>query len=259
MSTINTITGRATNDLSFARIGYENKITSALSAVYDAVLIPNTWERWESASGTVTASFNIAPASKVNYIAIAAHNLFTAGVTEVRVECVDSGLSSFVTVGSIRPTSNSPIFFEFDDFDGCARITVTLVGGTNREIGVIYAGEVLIMQQALYGGHTPINLASVTDYRNAMSDTGQFLGRTIRRRGLSSSFAWQNLTEQWYRDTFKPFVDSAKEKPFFIQWRPDYQTNEVAFGYTTGDIAPNNQAGVTRLVSVNMSMRAHDE
>tara|TARA_R110000796_G_scaffold64465_1_gene149382 strand:+ start:147 stop:920 length:774 start_codon:yes stop_codon:yes gene_type:complete len=250
--------GRPIDDPSYARIGYLNKITSAVTASTDAVLIPNTFERWTTSTGTVTASFNIGNLSTVNYIAIGAHNLFSAGVTNVRVQCKTSA-GSFITVATIKPQSNSPIYFEFNDFLLCAQVSVTITGGTNREIGIIYAGQSLIMQRALFGGHNPINLSSMTEYRNSMSDSGQFLGRRIKRKGQQSSFAWANITDEWYRDNFQPFVNAAKTTPFFIKTRPDYYVDEVAFGYTTADISPSNQGGTTRMLSVNFTMRAHDE
>jgi hypothetical protein len=63
----------------------------------------------------------------------------------------------------------------------------------------------------------------------------------------------------WYREHFQPFVNSAKSTPFFINWRPDFYASAAAFGYIVGDVAPTNQAGTTRMLSVNMTMRAHDE
>jgi hypothetical protein len=99
----------------------------------------------------------------------------------------------------------------------------------------------------------------MTEYRNSASDTGNFLGRKIRRKGQQTSFSWQNLTDDWMRSTFKPFINHAKTKPFFIQWRPDYFTDEVGFGFSTGDIIPTNQGGTTRMMSVGLEMRAHDE
>jgi len=261
MSTIARVSERASNDLSFARIGYNNLLVTPSVTAANATLIPNTWERWTSASGTMLATFDPAAPAVMNFVGIAAHNLFTAGAT-IKIETTQAiigGDSAYITQAVITPTSNAPIYVEFIEADPVERIRITITGGTNREVGVIYAGNALIMQQAIYGGHTPVNLASITDYRNAMSDSGQFLGRTIKRRGQATSFAWQNLTEQWYRDNFQPFVNSAKTTPFFIQWRPDYQNTEIAFGYTTGDITPSNQSGVTRLLSVSMSIRAHDE
>lgn len=247
-----------TNDLSFARIAYDNKLTSASSTDAAAVLIPNTYERWFSASGTMQATFQTSAVLAVDYVAIGAHNLATAGAS-ILVETAPTVAGTFTARASVTPTTNAPLFLSFDTVSTVADIRITITGGTNREVGVIYAGEALIMQRALYGGHSPINLSSMTEYRNAMSDTGQFLGRKIRRQGQMTNFSWQYLTPEWYREYFQPFVVSAKTKPFFIRWRPDYHSDEVAFGYTTGDIKPSNMGGGFPFLTVSIDVRAHDE
>ena len=259
MALLNIKEQRPTNDWSFARIGYKNVLTaSSLTAAFP-VLLPNTWERWESASGTMQARFQPAGASVVNYVALAAHNLFSSGVTTVTIELSKALNASFFVVASFKPQSDKPIFIEIPDQTGIVDCRITITGGTNRELGVLYVGKSLIMCRGIFGGHSPINLSSVTEYRNAMLDSGQFLGRRIRRKGQQSQFAWANIPDIWYRESFQPFVESAKINPFFIQWRPDFYSNEVAFGYTTGDITPSNQSGTTRLMAVNFQMRAHDE
>mgnify|MGYP003635011658 FL=1 len=251
--------GRALNDPSYARIAYENKLTATTTTGAEALLIPNTWERWALADGAVTLLLQTTAASTINYIAMAAHNLFTAGTTRINIQVSTTVGSGWFTVCDQSIISNAPIFCSLDDYLNIVEVRITFTGGTSREIGVVYAGESLIMQRGLFSGHNPINLSSMTEYRNAMSDSGQFLGRRIKRKGQQSSFAWANLTDDWYREYFQPFVVSAKTTPFFIQWRPDYQPLECAFGYTTADISPSNQGGTTRMMSVNFTMRAHDE
>ena len=258
MSTPIVKAGRVSNDSSFARILYNNLLSAAGSTDADAVLIANTWERWTSASGTMQDTFQPSGSVAMNAIGIAAHNLGTKG-SEIVIETAPTVAGTWTERGRLSPTDDKPILFQFDTVDDVEDVRITVTGGTDREIGVVYGGNVLIMQQAIYGGHSPVNLSSKTEYRNSMSDTGQFLGRKIRRKGQVSTFDWENLTDDWYRETFQPFVESAKVAPFFIQWRPDYWQEEVAFGYTTGDIVPSNQGGVTRLVSVSLSLRAHDE
>lgn len=251
--------GRAIDDPSYARIAFANKLTATTTSGADAVLIPNTWERWEFADGAAVLLLQTAAPTTINFVAIAAHNLFSAGTTNVIIQLSETVGSGHFTVCSKSITKNSPIFCSTEDYQNIREVRITFSGGTSREIGVVYAGTSLIMQRGLYAGHNPINLSSMTEYRNAMSDSGQFLGRRIKRKGQQSNFSWANLTESWYRENFQPFVESAKTTPFFIQWRPDYQQEEVAFGYTTGDISPSNQGGTTRMMEVSFSMRAHDE
>lgn len=253
--------GRASNDLSYARIGYKNLLVTPNISNANPALIPNTWERWTSASGTMVATFDPASPAIMDFVGIAAHNLGSAGAT-IKIETTQSitgGESAYITQLVESPMDNTPLFVEFEEADPIERIRITITGGADREVGVIYAGKSLIMERGIFGGHSPISLSGQTEYRNAMSDSGEFLGRRIKRKGLQSSFSWSNLTDMWYREHFLPFVTSAKTRPFFILTRPDFYPSEVAFGYTTSDITPQNQGGVTRLMSVTIQVRAHDE
>lgn len=251
--------GRAANDLSYARIGYNNKLTATTTVGAAPALIPNTWERWEFADGVAIGLFQLAAASRVNFVAIAAHNLFTAGTTSIIIQISTTVGSGWFTVCAPTIKDNKPIYCNLEDYDNIREVRITFNGGTGRELGVIYAGESLIMERGIFGGHSPISLSGQTEYRNAMSDSGQFLGRRIKRIGTRSTFSWSNLTDTWYRENFQPFVLSAKTRPFFIQTRADFYPDEVAFGYTTADLTPENQSGTTRLMSISMQMRAHDE
>lgn len=239
-----------------ARILYDNLLTSASVTDAAKTLIPNTWERWRSASGTMQSTFQLTSAQTVSVVGIAGHNLASTGSTIV-IATAPTIAGTFTDRASLTPTDNDPLWFEFDPVS-VQDVRVTITGGTDREVAVIYAGDPLRMTQPIYGGHNPIDLQAETSFRNNNSESGQFLGRDIIRRGLQTSYAWRHLDDQWIRDTFKPFIISARKKPFFIKWRPDYY-DAVAFGYAIDDIKPSNMGGGHRLMSVNFTMRAHDD
>ena len=133
---------------------------------------------------------------------------------------------------------------------------VSAAGSTAPQIGVIYLGVALAMQRAIYAGHSPITLARRTVKRPTKSEDGQFLGSSTIRYGLQTGFAWKHLKAQWYRDNFDPFVKSARSKPFFIAWRPSKFPNEIAYGWSTGDITPSNM-GVLDYMDVSMSVEGY--
>ena len=238
-----------------ALIGYSNLLTGSTAA--PLALTANTYERYEPASGAVVAKFDLDALSPINYIAIAAHNIGTQDSgTEILFQYATSIGGALTDIESITPTDNGAIMINFDSID-VAQIAITTNATTSGlEIGVVYAGVTLQMQQPIYGGHTPIDLSAVVTYQSTMSDSGQFLGRNVIRKGLETTFNWQHLEDDWIRSTFKPFIISAQTLPFFIKWRPDYY-DTTAFGYTTGDIKPSNMGGGSRLMSVSMNMRAH--
>ena len=236
-------------------IGYNNLLTASTTTEAEKALVPNTFERFRPVSGALTVKFQMTALADVNYIAIAAHAL--AGETLLISTAITIG-GALTNVESITPADNGPIMIEFDTRN-IIEVIITSTLAAASEIGVIYAGMSMQMSRSLYGGHSPINLAQKTDFQNSQSESGQFLGRNIIRKGLESSFSFQFLDPDWYRDTFQPFVEAARTTPFFIKWRPDYYNDEVAFGYTDNDIEPQNMGGGHKLMSVRFDVKAHSD
>lgn len=232
-----------------ANIGYDNLITSGEDP---ELLTPDTWQRWRPTGADNTLMSLDAP-TVCNFIGIAAHTL--TGI-EVTVKTSTTLGGALVSQSVTTPTDNRPFIIDLADVT-VADVQVLVDGAT--EIGVVYAGNLLEMERPLYGGHMPMQVNHSTTYQSTMSESGQFLGRSIIRRGSEAPFDWRNLTAAWVRSTFQPFVESALTLPFFIQWRPDDFATEVAFGHTIGDIIQTNQGGGSDLMSASMKVRAHSD
>lgn len=240
--------------LGHARIGYLNLLTGAATVDAAKALTPNTWERWRPPSGALSVKFQMAVGASVDYFAIAAHDLTGETLVIKYATSIGGSLASWL---SIRPVSNSPIMVLMPTIT-MAEIEISGTLTTAREIGVVHVGKALQMQRPIYGGHSPIDLNAKVDYQSVMSDSGQFLGRNIVRKGSDTNFNWKHLDPDWYRQRFQPFVESAKTKPFFIKWRPDLY-DVAAYGYTNGDLSPSNMGGGHNLMQVAMQVRAHDD
>lgn len=238
-----------------ARICYEQVITTAVTSGAGVMLTQNTYERVTVPDASESYQFTFAD-TEIDYIAIAGHSLGTKGAT-IEIS-YDLGAGGDTVIATLSPSDDRPILLTFDEVEA-DEINLLVTGGTGAEMAHIRAGKALVMERALYGGHSPINLSAKTEYQSNMSDTGQFLGRTITRKGTESSFSWRHLTPEWYRQYFQPFVDFAKTGAFFIQWRPDQYPDEVSYCYTTKDIQPSNMSGGIRLMEVSMTVRGHDD
>ena len=244
-----------------ARIGYKNLLVSANGVTVPRALIPNTYERWIDTSGTATGVFQLETTSTIDYVAIGAHNLFTSGAQPIEISTASTIGGPYMLRATITPINNQPIFYNFDTpLDNVAEIRIfTADIGTGIEIGLVYCGQALIMEQPIYGGHTPQEQAARTEYQSPLSETGQFLGRTITRKGTETSYNWQNLTPEFVRGEFAEFIESAKTLPFFIQWRPDYYPLTASLCHATADIIPDNMGGGHRLMSVSVPVRGHSD
>jgi len=242
-----------------ALILYDNLLVDAPTFAINA-LTPNTYERWVDSAGNMLQTFQLATPTIIDTICIGAHNMGTKSVT-VTISVAPTIAGSFTEIGTVVPVDDKPIMFNFDPtLVADVKFLGTVISGdTDKEVGIMYAGNSLQMPRNIYGGHSPMALSQVTEYQATMSESGQFLGKNIIRKGLETSFNWQFLDDQFYRDSFQPFVESARTLPFFIKWRPDFYSEEIAFGEVNQDITPSNMGGGHRLMSVGFTMTAHSD
>ena len=247
-----------TTSLKNARIGYKNLLVTTDLTAADKMLIPNTYERYVSGNGSYTIKFQLAEASLIDFVAIGAHNAAThqGGIT-IAVKYATTIGGALTTIQDMDFADNSAKMILFDEITA-AEIALVFSTTSGLELGVLYAGKSLEMERPIYGGHSPIDLAAKTQYESVMSESGNFLGRTIKRQGVESTFAWQHLSPTWYRETFQPFVLLAKTTPFFIMWRPELYDATV-FGFTTKDIKPMNMGGGSGLMNVSINIMGHTD
>lgn len=249
--------------LTHARIGYDNFVpqaavtgtSQALGFPPDAIQQQTTWERWQPLSTTNQELVIEAPSAKeANYIGIAAHTLGSSGAVVDLAYSADG--ITYTDIQTITPANNKPIMLIFLEASAAFWRVRVISATTAPTIGVVYIGKTLDMQRPIYGGHSPINLSRQTIVRPTESEKGQWLGRSVIRYGLQSSYNWSNLSADWYRANFDPFVEAARFHPFFIAWRPGDYPDEIAYGWTGGDIQPEN-AGTRDLMNVSISVSAH--
>lgn len=249
--------------LTHARIGYDNFVpgttvtgsSQVLGFPPDAITRQTTWERWQPLT-TVNQDLIIeaGTAQDANYIGIAAHTLGSAGAVVEFAYSADG--VSYTTIQSVTPADNLPMMVIFSEASAAFWRVRVVSAASAPTIGVVYIGKTLDMQRPIYGGHSPINLSRQTIVRPTESEKGQWLGRSVIRRGLQTSYKWNNLSAAWYRENFDPFVSAARFAPFFIAWRPGDYPDEIAYGWTSGDIQPEN-SGTRDLMNVSLSVSAH--
>jgi len=199
-----------------------------------------TWDFWRPVSGDTAAwlAVDVTYPALVDYAGIAAHNLGSIGAT-ITVQAWIDGV--WQDVHEIVPEDDRPIMALFSETEA-SQWRIALSGYTGQpSVGIVNIGQAMRLQRNIYVGHSPINLSRNTNIKPNISMGGQFLGRSIQRRGAETSIVIGNLTPEWYRETFDPFVQYARTGAFFWSWRPSDYENEVGYVWTTDDIAPSNQ------------------
>ena len=232
--------GALEQPLSHARIGYNNVITSAGltgTAGVDGyplsnVLNPATFERYKpTISTSATINIDALSAVDVDYM-----GLQHRGVTSVLIESSIDDIT-YTTQAEYNPTGNSVMALFETVIARYWRITLS---GSGVTVVALKLGLSLAMQRSIFSGHTPITLSQTSAVRPNMSETGQFLGASIQRKGLTASYAWKNLASDWYRANFDKFIQSSpRVSPFFIAWKPDLYPNDVAYCLATNDVKPS--------------------
>src|SRR5690554_6527731 len=236
--------------LGHARILWDSILVGG-SSTQAALLTPDTYQRWRP-SGSGSATLTAPSTQSIDAIGIAGSY---AGVT-LTVQVSSSTGGSFTTVATLTPTDNKAILVLLDNPVTARRIRLQVSGAC--EVITVSAGMALQMQRPIFGGHTPDNMATATEYSNRISQSGQFLARDIVRQGLDLNYSFSNLTDTWVREYFEPFRIHAQRLPFFIAWRPDRYPEDCAYAWATDDIQPQNNSQ-RNLMDIQISAQGHGD
>lgn len=235
--------------LNHARILYFNKmeaytsVSSNVASNAANAIKRNTWEKW-TPSGPGYFKLTFAFDRGVDTICIGAHNLGTKGYT-VSAFYREEEASPLIAFGSaLTPQDDSPIMWHLP-FSRLMMVVEVYISGSSgqAEVGYISAGDALQMQRPFFNGHTPFTDSDVTEYYAKRTESGERIGRDIRRKGFETSFEWQNLDDEWYRENIPEFKQYAKINPIFVAWNLLEYPNDIAFGETTDDMKASMQNG----------------
>lgn len=214
-----------------------------------------TYDWWRPSAVPAWIEVEIPLLEPIDACLIAAHTIGSSGCS-VKVQIWDGSAWTDASAETL-PANDRVIFFLFDEVYA-TRARIYIQGGTVPDIGVVMFGKALATQRALYQGHSPINLSRRTTIRPNTSDSGQWLGRSIRRAGVATSITINNQRAGWIRDHFSPFIEAARTYPFGWAWRPQRWPEEVALVWVNDDIVPQN-SGPIDMMTVTMDVEGHIE
>jgi hypothetical protein len=215
-----------------------------------------TSQRWTLSSGAMNWNLTTTADAEIDCVFIAAHNLSGKTIT---VQTSSTVGGAYTTRATLSPTDNTTICIMFNNAGTPYTIRELRIGindGTDIAIGIIKAGKALQMTIPIYGGHNPLNLNRVTEAQQQFSETGQWLGRIIKRRAVVSTYEWDYLTPSWYAEYFEPFAQTLPLQPFCIAGNPSKITSDVGFVWTDSDARPTNM-GVQAFMSVSLSVTGY--
>lgn len=238
----------AANSANAPIIGYRNLVTidnieaDDEDTDFPAVNLANpaTANRWKSTSTSAQYLTVTLDSDDCDYVGVARHNFGTAQIA-VSVEGDPDGMGYDELVAPAIPADDGPIIFRFTPGTFQSIRLKMAAGDAAPYAAVMYVGELLSLQRNIYVGHTPIVDGRSNRVVNGRSESGNFLGRIILGSSTSTEVNLQNLTADWYRANFRPFLTAARDTPFFFGWRPGTYPAEVGYAWLTNDPRPSNQ------------------
>lgn len=218
---------------------------------------PDSASIWSGqTTGRQYITLNNASGSFVDYIAIAAHNLWQF-LYNVSVErSTDAGSTWSTLSGPYSITGSEPIVFFFP-----AQVVSTIfrlrIDRTNPAadppmIAHIKMGRAFPLYRRIFSGFEPSLMKKSKTIQNG-SDSGQYLGQVvIRSYRETSDLIQKNQPINFVRNEVIPFLRHCNGEPvvantaastFIIAWRPQRHPSELVYGWATDINYPKNETG----------------
>lgn len=100
---------------------------------------------------------------------------------------------------------------------------------TASKIGVCALGKRLDLPVGMRVGFTAPHHGRRFDYLPQISESGRFIGRSLKRQGYETELSLQHVEAHWSRQYLQHFLSHADEKPFFFCWDDETYTWETAY------------------------------
>jgi len=226
----------------------------------------STFDRWRATangSGFAAIQASFSAATSIGFVAVAAHNLGSAGAT-VRPQYSTDGGSSWTPVSAteVSPTDNQAIAWYFTPVSAADwRLYISgLSSGDPVNAGVVFVGNAFAAPRRIYGDYAPPITPTNVELQSNVSEGGELLGTSAVRRGSAATVTLRHLGPSFLRGaTWTAFQRHFNEGGgFFWAWRPT-KYGDVHYAWRTGGPAAPRNMGILDLMEVQMQMRFHDD
>jgi hypothetical protein len=187
------------------------------------------------ATGGTTIYLNLvlAAAESLNSYGIYKHNLGTLGAT-VKLQYSSDGITYSDLTGSEKIVAEDKAIFFIGPNQTAVywRLHITgVAAGATMRIGQAFISNSLRMFSPPEPGFTPPELALNSKYISNRADGGDFLGRSLVRRGSKMEFTNSIVSKDWVRSNWKDVMRAIEKTPFYYAWDSSNYPDEVAYCY----------------------------
>ncbi len=237
------------SDLRHPRLGYrciphdnaDAVITADSTATGYAPANPFNWlpsDYWKPATGGEHyIDVTVPQPQAVDFFAGAQHTLADEQGTIGLRYTQDGGGTWVNAFQPFQPASRSPFWVDIDPF--LAKRWQIYTNSVNPAVlGVIAFGTKYRPYRGQFSGFMPPGMARSFDLYASSSETGNFLGRSILRKKLKGSIAFDLMEISDAYGDWVPFMQAAERHAFFLAWMLDDWPADVQFVQTDGDWTP---------------------
>jgi len=188
---------------------------------------------WRATAITANLSLTLPASESFNSFALYKHNLGTLGAT-VKLQYSSDGITWSDFTGSEQaPANDKAIFFVGTSQSALYwRLNFTgIAAAATLTIGQVFIGNALQLYNPPEPGFTPPELALNNKYISSRADGGDFLGRSLIRRGSKMSFSNSVVHKDWIRANWQDVMAALEKTPFYYAWDSANYPFEVAFCY----------------------------
>ncbi|MBU1864249.1 MAG: hypothetical protein KKH94_11340 [Candidatus Omnitrophica bacterium] len=184
---------------------------------------------WKAeAEGTLYITATLAEPVAADCIGIIGHNFGTAEA-EITLQHSDNGSDWSDALDMFEPTTNKAILKTFilaTKQYWRLKIVTTAIA---PELAVLFVGSKLEIPRYVLGSFDPG--PETIHAESARSKAGHLLGANIRYIEHNISVSFQNLTDAFVRNNFKPIWDEyiSQLKPFFWAWNIEGFPNDIYY------------------------------
>lgn len=195
-------------------------------------------------TGGTNATITVDPTGTItpDYAAVVIDNVI--GNSTVITVYGGATSSSLATLGSASGlTENRPIFVDISGATGYGYYEVKVAQSVKPVVRHVALGQRLTLPKLPGRDFIPPPYAIEDEVTNNRSESGAFVGRSIKRRGHRLNLDLHPVTPAWVRANWEDFSDHARCKPFYFFWSPSTYPQETAFCWT--DVSQPNASYIS--------------
>jgi hypothetical protein len=243
-------------------IGWRNVVTASTivadteEASFPASNLANpaTHLEWRAADTTeqyLTITTN--EVDPIDYIGIARHNFFTAEIAPSIEGFIDGVWTEIVD--QFMPPNDGPLICRYA-LQSLAQVRIKLpAGSAAARAAVVYAGKLTPLERRIWVGHTPLVHGRKSSVSTGVSESGNFLGRTVTGAWRESTIPLSLLSPDFYRSYIDPFLAVVASRPFFFAHRPQTYPREAGYCWITDDGPVPVPVGPSNLIAFDIKVR----